>query len=67
MFLQRMQPIMMYLLLPLTEKATDTAMVEGHLPPDFMSSTRNKRIFYRFHPKWGKGGVFLQNILKITC
>ena len=53
-----MQPIMICLLLPLAEQATDTTMVEGHLPPDFMSSTRKD--IYRFHPKWGKGEYFFK-------
>ena len=44
----------MYILFPLTEKATDTAMVEGHLPPDFILKSR--KIV-------GKLGVFFLNIL----
>ena len=39
-------------------------MVEGHLPPDFMSIER-KGIWQISH-KMGKGGVFLLNIFKMT-
>ena len=55
---------MTYLLLPLTELAIDTIMVEGHLPPD--SCLDQERVFDRFYKKNGKSGVFLLNILKIT-
>ena len=32
-----------------------------------ISCSVQERVFDRFHTKWGKGGVFLLNILKITC
>ena len=44
-----MQPIMTYLLLPLTELAVDTIMVEGHLPPD--PGLDQERVFDRFYKK----------------
>ena len=44
-----MQPIMTYLLLPLTELAIDTIMVDGHLPPD--SFLDQERVFDRFYKK----------------
>ena len=62
-FVQRMQPIMIYLVLPITEQGTDTAMVEGNLSPDFMLRAR-KGIFIDVTQNGEKGSKI---ILKLTC
>ena len=48
---------MIYLLLPLTEQATDTTMVEGNVPPDF--TFVQEMVFDRFHQSGEKGEYFL--------